>query len=159
MADITKKSLLNRQIYLVGANGDLDTGETFIYDDFNDLNQHLALCSPDLEPDLMVIHGIITPASYLPPNPGRFVYLLVQDPEHAQYGAIYEIECNSVYDLCKKIEEVVTEGCSHYKNISIDDVFVVYGYGMNLGYVVLPEEIEEENLQECIKTSSFMEER
>lgn len=154
-----KKSLLNEQIYLVGMNGDLDAGEVFIYDDFNDLNQHLAAAMPDLEPDLMVVHGIITSALYLPPDPGRFVYILVQDPEDAMYGAIYEVEGDDVDSLSKKIEEIIDGKEYYYKNVSIDNIFVVYGYQMNLGYVVLPEEIEERNLQECMEIVSFIEER
>lgn len=150
----------NRDVFIIGTDGMDGTGDITIYEEFEDLNEHLKLTNPISETDIIVLHGIITSAKYIPADIGRYVYIIVQDPEDGGSGCIYETECNGDVDaLSMFISDIVTAPSNvPYINLTIDNIFIVYGYGLNLGYSIHEDEIDEEALEECQDTAKLVKE-
>lgn len=141
---------INRSIFVIGMDGLKSAGDITIYEELEDLNEHLKLLSPISETEVIVIHGTITPAEYIPADIGKYIYIIVQDPGNEGMGCIYEIECNEDIDVLSSfVSKIIHENGVLYPNLTIDNIFVMYGYELNLGYSVHEDEIDEEALEGC----------
>jgi len=136
-------------VYVVGIDGARGTGDIEACESFEELNAHLKTLSTSTETDLMVLHGIITSARYIPAEVGRNVYIIVQDPDDPGSGCIYETDYPDSDDLVALITEIVTLGDEHYKLIDIDNVYVMYGYEVSTGFSVDEGELDEELFEQC----------
>lgn len=139
-----------KNVFITGTDGMSDTGDITIYEEFEDLNEHLKLLSPVSETAIITLHGIITSAEYIPAEIGRHVYIIVQDPEDKEMGCIFETECNGDVDALSGLVSsiIITEIDTPYTGLTIDNISIVYGYELNLGYSVHEDEIDEEALEE-----------
>lgn len=137
-------------VFVIGADALKDTGELAVYESFTDLNEHLEMLSPSSEPDILVLHGVLTSANYIPGEIGRHIYILVQDPEDRECGCIYETDCRGDIDLLSTVvlDTIAGDDCL-YDNVTIGDVFILYGYELNTGYSVHEDEIDEEVIETC----------
>lgn len=138
-----------RFVYVVGVDGARNTGDIEICESFQELNDYLCTLNTVIETDILVLHGVITSAKYIPAEIGKHVYIIVQDPEDKACGCIYETDYPDSDDLVALITGLVKAGDDHYKMVDIDDIFVLYGYELNTGYVVDAEELDEEVYEEC----------
>lgn len=141
-------------VFVIGTEVLHDVGELVIYESFPELNEHLKLLSPFSEPNILVLHGILTSANYIPGEIGRHIYLLVQDPEDEEAGCIYETECRADINLLSGlISDIIAGNDCPYDNAAIDNIFILYGYELNTAYSVHEDEIDEEAIETCQKTA------
>lgn len=139
-----------KSVFVVGTDALKDTGELAVYESFTDLNEHLKMLSPSSEPDILVLHGVLTSANYIPGEIGRHIYVLVQDPQDREAGCIYETECSRDINLLSEvISDTVAGNDCPCDNVTIDNVFILYGYELNTGYSVHEDEIDEEVIETC----------
>lgn len=143
----------DQEIYLLGSDGMSDTGELSAYDCdfFSSLKEHLTLISPMTEPSLIALHGVLTSARSIPAEiPDVSVWIILQDSNDLDDGCVIEASPEGGPDvIAKEIEALLENQDCPVDNLTIDDIFLLYGYELNLGYGVNEEEIDDERLKEC----------
>ena len=148
---MSMKHCENDMVYLLGVDGMSEVGELACYDFFSGLKEHLTLISPDSEPGLMALHGVLTSAKFIPGEiPDVSVWIVLQNPDNEDEGCLIEASAEGGPDvIAKEIENLLESIDCPVDNIDIDDVFLLYGYELNLGYGVNEDEIDDERLKEC----------
>jgi hypothetical protein len=138
-------------IFLIGIDGMKDTGPLSIHQNIVELNAHLSTMSPISDMDILVLHGVLTSAKCLPSEVGRFVYVVVQDPDDREAGCIYEMDRLDSDELSEFVTEIINgeDASQYYKDLDIDNVFIFYGYELNVSYFMRNDEIDDEALEEC----------
>lgn len=140
-----------KEIFIAGYDGDVEVGELAMFDSISDLNDYLSNMSPVSETNLTIIHGILTSAEYIPENIGHGVYVIAVDPEDDVNGCIYEFTSKDPDALASLIEETLSAHHNELGDLSIDNVFILYGYEMSTCYAVNEEEVDEAELENCQK--------
>lgn len=139
-----------KSVFVIGVDALQDAGELAVYESFTELNEHLKMLSPSSDPDILVLHGVLTSASYIPGEIGRHIYVLVQDPADKEAGCIYETECHKDINLLSSVvSDTIAGNDCPCDNVTIDDVFILYGYELNTGYSAPEDEIDEEVIEIC----------
>lgn len=136
-------------IFIIGIDGTRSTGDIEVCESFQELNEYLGSLNTETETDIIVLHGIISSAKYIPAEIGRNVYLIIQDPDAPGSGCIYETDYPDSNDLDAIITDIIKAGDDHYQLLDIDNVFIMYGYQLNTGYSVIEEELDEQVFEEC----------
>jgi hypothetical protein len=153
-ADVRKK--IGKEVFVVGTDGDVETGDIDVFDTVEELNEHLSRLNPIAESNITVIHGILTSAEYIPDDIGHGAFVIALDPGDPDTGAIFEVMETDPSKLADIVEDLVTnEGGSIYTaanelgTVTIEDVFIIYGYELTLGYSVSEDEVDEGIIEEC----------
>lgn len=125
--------------------------EVFVTDNRMELDEFLMSKDPSVD-ETSVFHGIITKAVSLPSSlKGRSCYIVVL-PEEADadnMGIIIE-GGDTVDELAKEIETLITAApTEHFGQLSIDDIYVLYGYQLGLGIAIIEDDIDEEYIFTC----------
>lgn len=153
---------LHRPVFLVGKDGTKETGSLAVYETFSELNDYLSLLSPASDPNVFILHGFISPATYIPGEIEGEVYIIVGNPKDNEIGCVYETYCECDAQIISqlvvdKIEP--TDGLDYtFDDVTIDDIFIMYGYELNPSYVVNRDEIDSELLSSCSISSRNAEE-
>lgn len=158
-----EKKHLGSEIFIAGYDGDQEVGELFMCDSLSDLNDHLSIMNPISEANLTVVHGILTSAEYIPEDIGRGVYVIVVDPNDDGSGCIFEFTSANPDGLAELIEENLSEPhCELSSGLTIDNIFILYGYEANMCYAVSEDEVDEgviETSQKIADAANEMEEK
>jgi len=149
---------IGREVFIVGLDGDLDTGEIGCFDSLNELNEYISSLSPVSEDNLVAVHGVLTQAEYIPPDIGRSAFIIVADPQDSAGGAIINLEDTRMENLISGIENLFGDNDSPYEGLEIDNVFILYGYELNLGFCVREDQVDESIFDECEKVATVAEE-
>jgi hypothetical protein len=147
--------ILNKEIYLVV--DDFDTNlKARLTSSIEDLHDHLILLEPEDHPDIKVIHGVITKAKYIPGDmKGQKCFIMILDP--GCFIDSLDLECTVMESdsggdsdvLAEEIEDLM-DSSSHLMYIpDIDDVFIIYGYTMEIGLCVNMDSVDEECIDTC----------
>lgn len=141
----------NDEVYLLGVDSMSDTGELAAYDFFIGLKEHLSIIAPDTEPGLVALHGMLTSAKFIPGEiPDVKVWIILQNPSNKEEGCVIEASADGGVDMVAEEIEILLNGpkCP-VDNITIDNVFLLYGYELNLGYGINEDEIDDDKLKIC----------
>jgi len=151
-------SHVGREVFIVGVDGEQEEdGEISCFESLSELNDHLSGLSPVSEDNLIVLHGVLAPAEYIPPDVGRGAFVVVADPADDIGGSILNLEDSNIENLASTIEKLLSH-LSPYDGLEIDNVFVLYGYELNLGFCVREDEIDEEIFDQSEKVATLVEE-
>jgi len=139
---------IGQEIFVAGYDGDQEVGELAMFDSVCDLNEHLSNMNPVSETNLTVVHGILTSAEYIPEGPGRGVYVIVVDPLDKDNGCIYEFTNGDPDDLADLIEgSILKNKHSELGSLTIDNIFILYGYEVSMCYAVNEDEVDDEIIE------------
>jgi hypothetical protein len=148
---LKEKEHLGREIFVAGYDGDLESGELGMFDSISDLNNFLSSMSPVSETNLTVLHGILTSAEYIPEDIGAGAHVVVVDPRDEDNGCVYEFIGSDADGLVKIIEELMSETHKDLGDLTIDNIFILYGYEMSMCYAVNEEEVDEQAIEDSQK--------
>jgi hypothetical protein len=149
---------IGREVYIAGLDGDLDTGELGCFDSLSELNDHLSSLNPVSDDNIIVVHGVLTQAEYIPPNIGRSAFIVIADPKDSAGGAIINIEDCNMGNLVSNIENLFGDSDTPFEGLEIDNVFILYGYELNLGFCVREDQVDERIFDECEEVAMVAEE-
>lgn len=135
--------------------------EVFTTTELLALVEHLKKMTPSLDHDTIVLHGVLTKASSIPKNlRGKKAFILLEDIYTADNALVLEAEVHSDKELAKKINNLIDEKYKHlapfpWKNypisITIEDVYIFYGYEVSVILSLDEEELDEEIIEACKK--------
>lgn len=141
------KEHIGNEVFVAGFDGDVEVGELAMFDSIFDLNEHLTSMSPISETNLTVVHGILTSAECIPEDIGRGVYVIVVDPDDDGNGCIHEFTSEDPDSLARVIEENLSKKHSELGDLTIDNIFILYGYEMSMCYAVSEDEVDEATIE------------
>ena len=142
------KHYVGKEVFIVGLDGDLESGDIEITESLSTLNIRLSMMNPIAESNLTVVHGILTMADYIPDKIGRSAYVIALHPLDIGTGAIFEVNNNSPEGLASLVETVVNDS-DISEHMDIEDVFILYGYELRLGYSIREDEVDEQLVEDC----------
>jgi hypothetical protein len=157
-------TLVNEEVYIVvedfGALSDI-----VIYDSIEDTFEYLKMLDPEDCSDTKVFHGILAKADAIPDDlMKRSCFIMAIKPGTgiegvALSGVLMESDCDDdPRILASEIEELVENPNVLIYNLNIDDVYVLYGYRVQLGICINDDSIDEENIEMCKKVAEKAEE-
>jgi len=143
---------LYKEVYVVGVdNTTSPSGELRVYDSFEKLLTHLRMKNISVCSDLRVVHGVLTSAKSIPKNRrGRGAFILLEDPETSEHGILLDSDSDDCVELASEIERALVgpETASFF--FTIDHVYILYGYELNVGLSVDEDEIHEDFIADCM---------
>lgn len=153
------------EVYIIcSATSDSPFGVLKIFDGFIGPNQVIHTLSDYTladTPDLCVLHGVLRSAEFLPQSLRKVTaYLVVANKEKEDMGVVIESSADTPIQLAeelltvlKNIEELDLGGAS-----SIDDLFILYGYEIDICLTIDKEGVDEEVIDRAIAISEEAEE-
>lgn len=155
--------LVGEEIYVIFEDWDKLVDIVFC-DDLPDAFEYLKLLSPGEFFDTVALHGILTRAESIPADlMTRECFIIVVQPESylnniGLKAAVIESDAgDSVEVLAEEIEEIIDKGSKWDDSIGIDDIFILYGYHIELGICINEDSLDEENIEVCKKVSEAAE--
>lgn len=100
--------------------------------------------------DLMILHGMIAPASVLPSKLlGAKSYIIALDPYGTPgQGTIVEVSDDvSIEDMAEEIETVVVDQINVDHVTDIDTTYILYGYRLELCFSINEDNIDDITIQ------------
>lgn len=148
---------INKEIFVV-AEDEMNTVEIIIYDEIIGVMEHLQTLSPVDDPNTKVYHGILTSAEVLPSSTkGKKCFILVIDlatgfENVPLEGCIFESDCEEdISVLAGEIEHIVNDNEYVTFAIDIENLFVLYGYPVEITLGVSDDEVDDEVIDTCKK--------
>lgn len=148
---------LNREVFVV-AEDEMVTVEIGIHDEMYSLIEHLQTLNPINNLDTKLYHGIITSAEILPSSiKGKKCFILVTDPDTGEggvslEGCIFESDCeNDISTLAGEIEHIINANEYVTFPIEIENVFVLYGYAIDITLGIDDDDVDDEVIDTCTK--------
>jgi hypothetical protein len=145
---------LYQEVFVVGVDHVTSiAGELKICESFEDMVEYLRSKTVGISLDLRVLHGVLTSAKAIPNDfCGRQAYILLTDPEGDGYGSFLDSTADdSCEELAEEIEKLLSSEEIAVSFLEIDDVYVLYGYELNIILSVDEDEIDEELIAQCLK--------
>lgn len=141
---------INREIFIVSGDDDEEISDIFIAENRIELDEHLASLNPATDGDIRVFHGIITYAEYLPTSfHNKSVYIVVESNDQPGQGCVVE-GGETPEEVAREIESIIISSSPMtYGNLSIDDIYILYGYQIGLGIAIDEEDLDEEKILSC----------
>jgi len=149
---VSLTTIIGDECFLVGYAGENDSGELSAYESIDDLMDCLKQSNPLTEANLMVVHGILTEARVLPKDfkdRHNNIYIVVTDPNDIEAGAIWHSEAVGDLDSLAAEIEFLIHSKKPYNHLTIEDIYILYGYELELGYSVNEDNIDEEIIEGC----------
>lgn len=148
-------SLANEEVYVIvedfGALSDV-----VINKEIEDTFEYLKMLDPEDCYETKVYHGILTKADAIPDDLiSRQPFILAIQPGSglngvALRGVILESDCDGEPGiLANEIEELIDNPVVLIYNLEIEDVYVLYGYRVELGLCINEDSLDEENIEMC----------
>lgn len=158
------ESLINEEVYVVVEDFD-NLVDIVFCDDLPDAFEYLKLLSPEEHYDMKVLHGVLTKAESIPADlMNRECFIIIVVPTTGLNnvglkGVIIESDAgNYVEILAEEVEEVVSKAYKWSPVVDIDDIYILYGYHVDLGLCINEDSLDEENIEICKKVSEAAEE-
>jgi hypothetical protein len=146
---------LNKEVFI--AIEDFDTNfKAKLTESMEDLQDYLITLNPEDYPEMKVIHGIITKAKYIPEDiRSQKCFIMVLDP--GCFIDSLDLECTIIESdsggdsdvLAEEIESIVKDATNLIYMPDIDDIFIIYGYTMEVGLCINPDSADEECIDTC----------
>ncbi len=148
---------INKEVFVV-AEDEMNTVEIGVYDDVVDVIEHLQTLDPLNDVNTKVYHGVLTKADVLPSSSkGKKCFILVIDlttgfADAPIEGCAFESDCeNDVSILAGEIEHIVNDNEYVTFPIEIENLFVLYGYSMDVTLGINDDEVDDEIIDTCKK--------
>jgi hypothetical protein len=101
---------------------------------------------------LRVVNGILTTARNIPNDLfGKNPWLVVVNPLDPDIGYLIELYVDNSDDVAEAIERIIDEGRGL---MDIDDIFILYGYELNICLAVNEDELDEDSIETCKKIAT-----
>lgn len=141
------KEFNGEEVYVIIGDEDEDVSELFVTTNWGDLIHELASKTPDVDSGIRVFHGVLYSAEFLPNSfHGKSAFVLIQDPADLTRGCLVESCSDSPKEVSVDLTNVIDMGGggAFTDMVEIDDIFILYGYQLNLCITVSEEEVDEE---------------
>lgn len=148
----TLANSLFEEVYVVAPDSNASaSGYVKVFKSFEDLLAHLKSKNPGLTSDLRVVHGVLTPAEVIPSDMReRLAFLVIEDPTKPGDGILLDADVDNDYkELAERIEEVLENEDVADFYFEVEDIFIMYGYELNLVLSVNEDELEEKTIEVC----------
>lgn len=160
----THMSLIGKEIFVVVGDFD-DFDDIAFFSEIEEVFNHLKGVSPEDNFDIKVLHGALTKAEAIPEDTkDRGCFIIVVAPQTTQgvglKGVVIESDYGNTTDvLAEEIEELINnQTIPIMDRVDIDDVYILYGYRIELGLCIDEENIDEENIGKCKEVAKNSEE-
>jgi len=151
---------LNEETFIAVEDFDISS-KIKITNSMEDLHDHLICIEPNDNPDTKVIHGVITRAKYIPGNiRNQKCFLMVLEPGCTinsldLEGTIIESDSGGDSDvLADEVEEIIKNPVNLICAPDIKDIYIIYGYTMEIGLCVNMDAVDEECIDMCESIAS-----
>jgi hypothetical protein len=107
-------------------------------------------------PDLRVLHGVLRSAEFLPQSLRSVTaYLVVENKTMEEMGVVIESSADTPEQLAAELSTVLEniDGLDLGGAESIDDLFILYGYEVDICLTIDKESIDEEVIDRAIAIS------
>ncbi len=148
---------LNKEIFLI-AEDEMITAELTVHDEMAGVIERMQLLNPIDNIDTKLYHGVLTSAEVLPSSTrGKKCFILVINLDSGDEGGllegcVFESDCeDNVEVLAGEIEHIVRDNEYVTFPINIGNMFVLYGYALEVTLGVADDEIDEEIIDTCTK--------
>lgn len=159
MSNTILDSFLHNEVYVLGPDEDLIGADTiFITNQWDVLVDHMKMLSPETEGESILVHGFLTTADVLPPSLyGKTAYLIINDNSVRKDmidGIVIPLEeATQPKHIARQIEDIIN-GFFNNENVSnidpgIDDIYILYGYRIELCIAPNEDDEDEEAIQTC----------
>ena len=120
--------------------------EMFVTDSLTDLVENLQ-GKNETDLPLRIANGVLTNATSIPDNLyGKTPWLIISNPVDDDMGYLVELYVDNPDDIAEAIERIIDESSGF---IDIDDVFILYGYELNVCLAINEDEIDEDTIEIC----------
>ena len=143
-----EQGLLYQEVFVVGTVGG-DIGDIAFLTSIEEVVENLSFVDAVTAFDeICVFHGVLTPAKYIPPKfYGKRPHLIYVKPSDVSKGAIAELKAKNMQDLADMLERFMSGArVEGEPTISIDDVYILYGYSIPTCLSINPENLDEEEI-------------
>ena len=151
------KESVGKEIFLI-AEDEIAESEMVVYDNPHDVFTYLSTLMPETDFSTKVYHGMLMPAKVLPSVlHTKNCYVLALRLIHVKgsltlKGCIFESDCEGRNDiLADEIEELVNSKDKVDFEVDIDNIFVLYGYELQVCLAIDEESIDDEVIESCGK--------
>ena len=142
--------LIGGEVFVVNGDEDNEYSDLFVTDQRVTLDEHLAAINPKITEGLRCFHGILQKASYLPVSfKGKSIFIVCVVQDQLGKGIVVE-GADSPAELAKELETLIgAESPFVHGSIEIDNIYLLYGYQLDLGYTINDDDIDEEHILTC----------
>lgn len=120
--------------------------EFYATDDFMEFVENLQ-GKGETDLPLRAVNGVLTKAESIPNDlKGKTPWLIVVNPLDEDMGYLVELYVDGSGDVADAIERTINEGNGV---VDIDDIYILYGYELNICLAVNEDELDEESIEEC----------
>ncbi len=148
------KKFLGKEVVVI-AGDDAAFTKISIYENMADASEYLKIKDLEEYYDTKAYHGVLARANALPSElNGKDCYIIVIGKscysDRNWRGYIYSVETDgNVELLASEVEDVITKDSPYIYNICIDDIYVLYGYRLQLGLCINDDLFDEETIETC----------
>jgi hypothetical protein len=150
--DLKYMTHIYREVYAAAPDSTVTpVGEVGLFDNYEKLLEHLRTKNICVCPDLRVIHGILTSAKSIPRNlRNRQAFILLFDPKNEGQGVLLDSAAeDNCQELATEIQNLLASEEAASFAFEIDDVYILYGYELNVVMSVDEDDIDEEIISTC----------
>lgn len=148
------KKLLGKEVVVI-AGDDTAFTKIRIYGNVADAGECLKMRDSETNYDIKAYHGVLSTGEVLPSElDGKECYVMII---HSSYffeggwrGYVYPVETDDdVEELAKEIENAIGDKTPHIYGVRIEDIYVLYGYKLQLGLCINEDLFDEEAIETC----------
>jgi len=142
---------VGKEVYVVVGSEDEELSDIGIFETWGGLIEQLKTLTPTSDPETRIFHGILTSGEVIPSSfRGKSAYVICFDPYEESRGCVAESGSTGPDGLAEEIRNVMTLGGPiSDMRICIDDIYILYGYQLDVCLSVNDEDIDEEIISTC----------
>jgi len=148
---------LFQEVFVAGVDHiTASAGELVVLKSFEDLIDYLSTKSVNVNPDVRVLHGILTSGKAIPQDfCGRQVFILIVDPSSEDgWGLLIDSDSeDDCHGLASEIEKLLANEEIAANFVDIDNVYVLYGYEIPVSLSVNEDDLDEDMIASCAKVA------
>lgn len=156
-------NFLYQEVFVVGVDHITSSfGELTVCKSFEEMVDYLRGKTVGVSSDLRVLHGVLTSSKAIPNDfCGRQAYILLTDPEREgfaegdSYGSFLDSTSDdSCEELADEIEKILASEEIAVSFLEIDNVYILYGYELNIILSVDEDEVDEDLISQCLEAGA-----
>jgi len=148
------KKLIGKEVVVIAGDDGAFT-KINIYENMVDAGELLKMKDLEEHYDIKAYHGILAASNALPSRlDGKDCYVIVVSKtfysSRGLRGYVYSVETDDDVELlATEIENIIKGTTPHIYSLSIDDIYVLYGYRLQLGLCINDDLFDEEAMETC----------
>lgn len=137
----------NQEVFIVTGSEEDERSDLFITNQRPMVDEYLLLKDPAVDEDIRVFHGVLTAGEFLPTTfHGKSAFLVINCPDCLDEGCVVE-GGETPDEVSSEIEAIIeTANPITFGNLSIDHVYILYGYQVGLGIAINEDDIDDETI-------------